>query len=222
MWSDSPLRSRDASHSLDMHHEHFKALVEIGIISPIGYGDDGEPRFSKKLIDKLSSEKVRLREIIDDNFKKRRRPREDRWGEPWEPPTAHYPYDSPGQAAWARRRHELGARLWRGHDARREVNAVKRVNERSARKAYSADLHFDPSLRVFAATHLTREQLYDLVWARIMDEVATLVGMTETPLRQLCVDSFIPIPTRGHFNFLDPIDRPPDTPLPMFPKPRLK
>lgn len=74
--------------------------------------------------------------------------------------------------------------------------------------------------RLRAAAKITREQLYDLIWSKPMDPAATDVGMTETPLRQLCYESCIPTPGRGYFNFRDPVDRPPRTPLPTFPERR--
>lgn len=74
--------------------------------------------------------------------------------------------------------------------------------------------------RVQSVTKMSREQLHKLVWLKPMDALAIDLGMTETPLRQLCSDCCIPTPGRGHFNFQDPIDRPPITPLPIFPKRR--
>lgn len=219
MWSDSLLSSTEALRNLDVHHEHFKALTELGMISAVAWGADGEPRFSKNQTYKLRTQRQRLRAIIGDNFGKRRHAR--RYTSDVGP-MPYYPYDGPGQAAWARRRLELEPRLWRSREARREIDAVMRVYERAARREFSDGRYFDPDARVRAVAKITREQLHNLIWSKPMAPAATEVGMTETPLRQLCYECCIPTPPRGYFNFQDPVDRPPRTPLPAFPKRRLK
>ncbi|WNV09605.1 hypothetical protein [Tardiphaga sp. 709] len=218
------MTSTEAIGVLGFHHEHFKALVEIGFLAAVAYGDDGQPRFSKNQVEDLRrdpSKYEQLRAVISDNFGRfgARRGSRDRVKER---PTPHYPYDTPGQAAWARRRQELAPRLWRCREARREVDAVVQVHERAAGQQFQDNRYFDPDARVRAVAKITREQLYKLIWSKPMDPAATEVGMTETPLRQLCYECCIPTPPRGFFNFNDRVDRPPRTPLPVFPKRQLK
>jgi hypothetical protein len=220
MWSDSLVTSTEAIGMLRLHHEHFKTLVEIGIIPPVAWGADGTPRFSKTkvLSFREPEEAERLQDVLAENFEPRGRSI-DPSGNAWAP-RPHYPFDNFEQEVWARRRHRLGGRYSRAKDSDREIEAAVRRIAAEAAKAFSKNLHFDADARVQGAAKVSREELHKLVWSKPMDALAIDLGMTETPLRQLCNDCCIPTPGRGHFKLQDPIDRPPMTPLPMFPKRR--
>ncbi len=44
-------------------------------------------------------------------------------------------------------------------------------------------------------SHLTRRQLYDLIWSHEMPQVATHLGITESQIRQICEGHRVPLPT---------------------------
>lgn len=222
MWSDSLVTSTEAIGTLRLHHEQFKTLVEIGIIPPVAWAADGSPRFSKQKVISFRApeEAERLEAVLAENFE----PRGgmiDPAGKAWAP-RPHYPFDNFEQEVWARRRHRLGNRYSRSKNSKHEIDTAVRRIASAAAKAYNEGLHFDADMRVQIVAKVSREELHKLVWSKPMDALATDLGTTETPLRQLCNDCCIPTPGRGHFNFQDLIDRPPMTPLPMFPKRRSK
>jgi hypothetical protein len=223
MWTDNLITSTEAINWLGFHHEHFKAIVEIGFLAPVAYGDDRKPRFSKNQVEALRRDPLKyeqLREVISDNFGRFGSRRGRKAWERANDPTRHHPYASPGQAAWARRRQELASRVSRSGEAWREIDAVLVVHERNARERFRKDLWYDADTAPMRAIKRTREELWELVWSKPMDTVATELGTTETPLRNLCAECFVPTPGRGHFKFKDPVDRPPRTPLPQFPRSR--
>jgi hypothetical protein len=217
MWSDRLITSTQAINLLDLHHEHFKTLVDIGVISPVAQGADNQARYSRRMVEQVGRNQQRLTHILANHFPEQRRHRyhDGRFDEP---PPPYYPYDNSGQAQWARRLEKLPSGPWRSREDWHEISRVLTENRQVATAVYRRELHFDPDAGVRAVAKLTREQLYERAWAKPMDAVATEIGVSETKLRQLCADSFIPTPGRGHFNFLDPADRPPRTPLPKFPR----
>ncbi len=54
---------------------------------------------------------------------------------------------------------------------------------------------------------LTRQELYDLVWARPMTKVATDLGISDVGLKKVCAKHRIPVPGRGYWAKLE-ADRP--------------
>ena len=52
-----------------------------------------------------------------------------------------------------------------------------------------------PSFGALMPSHLTRRQLYDLVWSHEMPQVAAHLGVPEWQIRQICENHRVPLPT---------------------------
>ena len=65
---------------------------------------------------------------------------------------------------------------------------------------------------------LSRRQLYDLVWSRSMNAIATEFGITGNGLAKICDRLLIPHPPRGYWSGSDNRPKAPRPPLPPRPE----
>jgi hypothetical protein len=62
---------------------------------------------------------------------------------------------------------------------------------------------------------MTRQQLYDLVWARSMGDAAASIPMAHVTLKKLCVKHQVPVPPQGHWKKSSPRQAADKVPLPL-------
>ncbi|TKV78929.1 hypothetical protein FDV58_24830 [Bradyrhizobium elkanii] len=200
------------------------ALLEIGIIVPVGRSVYGHPLFSAEAIDRLASKehRERIRDALWWDFQShpdRRGPRGRPWVAPVELP--FYPFDSEEQHQWAKKLHtwkKQYAPFPHRHGAR--VTRFKQTAEdkatREFQKAHGIKRNRARSLILVGRRRIpiTRGQLFARVWRKTMARVAADLSISERALREVCKKHRIPMPTRGHFNHKNAKDRPPKPKLP--------
>ncbi|KRP85952.1 hypothetical protein AOQ73_36345 [Bradyrhizobium pachyrhizi] len=202
----------------------FSALLEIGIIVPVGRGAYGHPLFAAETIDALASRehRERIRDALWWNFQPhpdRKGPRGRPWVAPVELP--FYPFDNEEQHNWAKKLHtwkKQYAPFPHRHGAR--VTRFKQMAEdkatREFEKAHGIRRNRPRSEILVGRKNvsITRGKLFAAVWRKTMARVAADLSISERALREVCKKHKIPMPTRGHFNHKNAKDRPPRPKLP--------
>ncbi|WP_050419091.1 hypothetical protein [Bradyrhizobium tropiciagri] len=200
------------------------ALLEIGIIVPVGRNAFGQSLFSAEAIDRLASNehRERIRDALWWDFEPhpdRKGPRGRPWVAPVELP--FYPFDNEEQHRWAKKLHtrkKQYAPFPHRHGA--SVARFKQIAEDKATKAFEK-AHGIKRNRARSQIlvgrkqlPITRGKLFAAVWRKTMARVAADLSISERALREVCKKYRIPMPTRGHFNHKRAKDRPPKPKLP--------
>lgn len=212
---------------LQLRGYELEELLNIGIIAPVSRGPSGEPRYCAEATDHLAApeQRIRLSDVLWWDFELQC-PRYMPLGAPWARAVdlPHYPFDDEEQQSWTKRYCKLrdacapGPYPDPGRLVRRRSKIEDKATKAFERKHGIKRERVRKSRKVSVGRRqlrreMSRAELRDLVWSKTMIRAGGELGISEFALRQLCKRWLIPLPTRGHFNWMDPKKRPPEPPL---------